>query len=493
MSTEHQQYSIANQAAAIALYAAAHNIGIVRSFIDEGKTGTTIKRRPGLQQLLTTVQSGAVDFDLILVYDVSRWGRFPDVDEAAHYEFLCKKAGLQVRYCAEQFENDNSTTSNLLKALKRTMAGEYSRELSVKVSAGQQRLAAMGFWQGGVAPFGMLRQLVSQNGEVKEILKSGQWKNITTDRVILMPGPQEAVDTIRLAYDLYTKEGKTRREIAEILNQRGYYWGKGRWTMEKLRYLLTNPIYKGAYPYRKSHNSKDLAKEEWLVLEHAFPAIISDIQWACARERVRQETKPLVNAEMLEQLRSLWKQKGKLNSKIINAARSVPSAGTYHRHFGGMNETYKLIGFSGPRDYSFLKAISITRKMRATLRDQICAEIRAAGGTAEPGPGAGLMVINGNISAKLTFSSGRVDRTGQTLWTLPLNQRITVDILIVARLKSGDRTVLDYYVIPAISGLHGALSVRTENNPIFLDLYHFPTLQLFVEPLRSYSILEELC
>jgi len=171
MSTEHQQYSIANQSAAIALYAAAHNLGIVRAFVDEGKTGTTIKGRKGLQELLRVVESGTADFDQVLVYDVSRWGRFPDTDEAAHYEYLCKRAGITVHYCAEQFENDNSTTSNLLKALKRTMAGEYSRELSVKVCAGQRRLVAMGFWQGGTAPFGMLRQLVSATGEPKQTLK----------------------------------------------------------------------------------------------------------------------------------------------------------------------------------------------------------------------------------------------------------------------------------------------------------------------------------
>src|SRR5271157_3170892 len=116
-------------------------------------------------------ESGTADFDQVLVYDVSRWGRFPDTDEAAHYEYLCKRAGITVHYCAEQFENDNSTTSNLLKALKRTMAGEYSRELSVKVCAGQRRLVAMGFWQGGTAPFGMLRQLVSATGEPKQTLK----------------------------------------------------------------------------------------------------------------------------------------------------------------------------------------------------------------------------------------------------------------------------------------------------------------------------------
>src|SRR6516162_1777649 len=78
------------------------------------------------------------------------------------------------------------------------MAGEYSRELSVKVSAGQRRLVAMGFWQGGPPPFGMQRQLVSQNEEPKQILQPGEWKNIGTDRVVLPPGPQKAIDTIRV-------------------------------------------------------------------------------------------------------------------------------------------------------------------------------------------------------------------------------------------------------------------------------------------------------
>src|SRR3974390_3500337 len=87
MSTEHQQYSIANQSAAIALYAAAHNLGIVHSFVDGGKTGVTIKRRRGLQDLLDVVESGVADFGVVIVYDVSRWGRFPDSDESAHYEF----------------------------------------------------------------------------------------------------------------------------------------------------------------------------------------------------------------------------------------------------------------------------------------------------------------------------------------------------------------------------------------------------------------------
>ncbi len=61
------------------------------------------------------------------------------------------------------------------------MAGEYSRELSVKISAGQRRLVAMGYWQGGYGTFGMQRQIVGQDGRRKRILKLGEWKSIDTE------------------------------------------------------------------------------------------------------------------------------------------------------------------------------------------------------------------------------------------------------------------------------------------------------------------------
>ena len=50
-----------------------------------------------------------------------------------------------------------------MKALKRTMAGEYSRELGVKVLAGQKRLARLGFKQGGRPGYGLRRMLVSSD------------------------------------------------------------------------------------------------------------------------------------------------------------------------------------------------------------------------------------------------------------------------------------------------------------------------------------------
>ena len=148
MSTEHQQYSLENQSTAIQKYAESHAFEVVRTYSDAAKSGLVLRHRIGLRQLLQDVVSGSPDYRVILVYDVSRWGRFQDTDESAHYEFLCKSAGVPVHYCAETFANDGTLPSLIMKALKRTMAGEYSRELGVKVLAGLKRLAHLGFKQG---------------------------------------------------------------------------------------------------------------------------------------------------------------------------------------------------------------------------------------------------------------------------------------------------------------------------------------------------------
>jgi DNA invertase Pin-like site-specific DNA recombinase len=76
MSTEHQQYSTHNQSDKLREYADRRGIEIVRTYADEGKSGLSIGGRAGLQRLIADVESGTADFSLILVYDVSRWGRF---------------------------------------------------------------------------------------------------------------------------------------------------------------------------------------------------------------------------------------------------------------------------------------------------------------------------------------------------------------------------------------------------------------------------------
>jgi len=174
ISTDHQQYSVDNQADEIARYAGERGFTITKTYTDAAKSGLRLKNRDGLKQLLKDVVEGNRDYRAVLVYDVSRWGRFQDTDESAHYEFLCKSAGVPVHYCAETFENDNSMTGLIMKTLKRTMAGEYSRELSIKIRAGLVRLTKNGFKAGGQAVYGMRRMLLDAAGGPKRLLCDGE-------------------------------------------------------------------------------------------------------------------------------------------------------------------------------------------------------------------------------------------------------------------------------------------------------------------------------
>ena len=202
MSTEHQQYSTDNQARAIRDYAERRGIAIVRTYADEGKSGLRLTGRDALKQLIQDVESGDADFTTILVYDVSRWGRFQDADESAYYEYICKREGISVQYCAEQFENDGSPVSTIVKGVKRAMAGEYSRELSAKVFAGQCRLIELGYRQGGPPGYGLRRRLIDQSKIAKGELARGEQKSIQTDRVILVPGPREVTGELMAARGL---------------------------------------------------------------------------------------------------------------------------------------------------------------------------------------------------------------------------------------------------------------------------------------------------
>src|ERR1035437_5372436 len=218
MSTEHQQYSTENQSEVIRQYSEDRGMAIVRTYTDAGKSGLRIDGRDALKQLIHDVENGKADFSDILVYDVSRWGRFQDADESAYYEYLCRRAKIDVHYCAEQFENDGSPVSTIVKGVKRAMAGEYSRELSTKVFIGQCRLIELGFRQGGHAGFGYRRVMINPLGEIMGELKHGERKCISTYRVVLVPGPAEEVELVNSMYSWLVHDKITFPDIVRRLN-----------------------------------------------------------------------------------------------------------------------------------------------------------------------------------------------------------------------------------------------------------------------------------
>ena len=496
MSTEHQQYSIANQSAAIALYAAAHGIAITQSFVDAGKSGTTIKGRKGLQELLRVVQSGQAEFGLILVYDVSRLGRFPDADEAAHYEYLCKRAGITIRYCAEQFENDNSMTSNLLKALKRTMASEYSRELSVKVLTAQCHLAQLGFRMGGGAAYGLRRLLIDKSGKVKRILVPGEHKELQTDRVVLVPGDEREIQMIRRIFDLFTKGQKTKAEIVKILNAEGLLFRGHIWIYENVNRLLQNPAYVGTNTFcrwrisARSGRMKANAEENWIKRDGAFPPILAPGQFQKAKAILALDRERFTKQAMLEALGQLLKEKGTLSTKIIQQAKGMPRPTTYYYKFGGLLAAYRLIGFKPHANYSRTDESPSLKARRADLLREIASQIQAAGGSVSPGTYQTFR-INNQITARLKFSRPLLFAQGRTVWPLFLTHKRLIDILIIARLESeAPFRIFDYFVVPSIAKLKGKFCIRARNNIAFLDLYRMNNLKMLIKSFGRTSTAE---
>ncbi len=357
-STDHQKYSTENQSEVNRSYAAVHGMEVVRTYSDDGISGLTFEKREALKQLIFDVQAGNATFEAILVYDVSRWGRYQDVDESAYYEFICKRAGITVHYCAEQFSNDGSPFAALIKGWKRAMAGEYSRELSVKVFAGQTRLARQGYMLGGFAGYGFRRLLVDQNGTPKCTLAYGERKSIATDRVLLVPGPSDEIATVRSMFSMFVHEGTHERRIAAILNERGIVNGFGRpWRHNAVLRILSNEKYAGNNVWNRNscklqspvhRNDPSL----WVRADGALPAIVDRKLFEAAQRilQTRGETtiggRPhgLSDDQMLQRLKGFYIQHGYLTRALIDTNRELPSAAAFFRRFGGLKQAFELIG-----------------------------------------------------------------------------------------------------------------------------------------------------
>jgi DNA invertase Pin-like site-specific DNA recombinase len=352
MSTEHQQYSTENQSDAIREYAARRGMEIVRTYADHGKSGMSIIGRDALKRLLADVASGKADFSVILVYDVSRWGRFQVSDEGAANEHLCKKAGITIHYCAEQFENDGSAGSDIIKNVKRVMAKEYSRELSRKVFVGQCRLIELGYRQGGPAGYGLRRQLIDHTGARKGTLVRGGQKSIQTDRVVLVPGPDDETATVRWIYCAFVESGWSERHIADELNARGqrtdldHAWSRG-----TVHEILINEKYAGDNVWNRTsakltdpltRNPPELQVRR----DRAFVPIVDRQMFDAAQIIIRERARRLTDDEMLAFLRQVLGRRGDLSGLIIDEAEGVPSSSSYQLRFGSLLRAYQLIGFA---------------------------------------------------------------------------------------------------------------------------------------------------
>jgi DNA invertase Pin-like site-specific DNA recombinase len=457
MSTEHQQYSLENQSVAIQLYAESHGFEVIQTYSDAAKSGLVLKYRAGLRQLLQDVVSGRATYRAILVYDVSRWGRFQDTDESAHYEFLCKSAGVPVHYCAEQFANDGSLPSLIMKALKRTMAGEYSRELSEKVFAGQKRLTLNGFKTGGTPGYGLRRMLVSASGVRKQQLAFGERKSIATDRVILVPGPSDEVQSVRDMYRMHIEEKRSCAAIARILNKKGVpFPGHAKWTYYHVGTILTHPKYAGFAVFgrisKKLHTPEvKMPQSEWIMKAGAFDPIVDPATFQASLKAYQDHKYKKTDQEMLDDLRQLLAAHGRLSYTMVKNAPGFMVPRTYYQRFGTLKNAFRLVGYDNPRNFEIARSRNHTRTLRDELMQRIVATFpNEVSIVRRSGRWRSRLLLYKRFMVSVLIS--RTDRVWKDTrnWVIEPVSRERRFPTLVARLDKSNQTIMDMYVFPKI-------------------------------------------
>lgn len=484
MSTDHQKYSTDNQTAEIRAYAQRRGFEIVRTYADEGKSGLSIDGRDSFQQLLTDIQSGNADFEAVLVYDVSRWGRFQDPNESAHYAWLCKSAGIALHFCAEQVENDGSMGSSIVTTVKQVMAGEYSRELSVKVFKGQCRLITLGFRQGGPPGFGLRRMLVDEHGQHKGILDRGEHKSIATDRVVLVQGPDEEVAIVREIYRRFVDEQQTERQIADWLNAQGIMSDLERpWSRGAVHQILINDKYAGhnvwgrtSFKLKTKHVRND--PSQWIRHDQAFPAIVSQDVFDAARLIIEQRSQRLSDEEMLALLADIFAKNGTLSGLIIDECEDGPSSSAYQSRFGSLLRAYSLVGYVPDHDYRYLEINRALRRMHPSIVKSVIEGVRAAGGSAIQNLENDTLLINEEITASIVIARCKLTRGGNRRWKIRLDESLRPDITICVRMDEDNMNAHDYYILPHMTLAEGVLRLA-EHNGLSLDAFRYELLDGF--------------
>ena len=491
MSTDPQNYSIHHQLTKMTAYATERGIEIVSQYSDAGKSGLRIKGRTGLLQLIEDVQTGQAAFGVILVHDVTRWGRFQDVDESAYYEYVCRSHGIEVVYCAEQFQNDGSPLSSILKSLKRAMAAEYSRELSSKVFAAQCEFTALGFKQGGTAGYALRRATFGADGRPKKTLELGERKGALTDRVQFALGPGHEVAVVRRIYKWYVTDGIGDTEIAARLNESSIPSESTRpWTAWLVRGILTNEKYLGnlVFNRRSFKLSRDVVynpADEWIRRNDQFPALIPRALFDQAAEVRRRRQQGPTDEELLEMLRQVYKKHGRITSSLITDFPGIPNAKLFGIKFGSLLHAYTLAGVDSTTSFDF---VTTRRAVRSTLLSTISKVrmlIDEAGGISRLIAHPSTLLINEAITLRIVVARARSDGGGHVRWKIPTAGSPPAQFIIALQMEPGSIEVRHYYLFPA-SEREGRMITLRDEDPAGECAYRHDSLEsMFGFPMRK--------
>lgn len=431
------------QLAAIHAYAGAHRMEVVRLYEDAAKSGLQIWNREGMKRLLREVMDEPRPFDVVLVYDVSRWGRFQDIDAAAYYEYTCRLHGAKVVYVQEGFGSDEEPMTALLKTLKRAMAAEYARDLGVKSRAGQDRAVHLGYQMGPLPCVGLTRVAIDRFGNTRPLAR-GQRKAIQGERIAWVPGPPSEVELTRKIFSMYADTSATIKGVARKLRADGPVAQNGRpFTESMVSRLLRCEALAGNFVWGGERYAAGPTKKKRPptradnVIEPVVPAELwKQVQnklWACRRLRRDKE-------QLIQVLREKLAEHPELNALDLEAL-GLHSKKAYANAFGSVSRALALAG----RDPTAVRALHEQRKLVGRkVGDRMTADIagllRRFGMECRVHPRSRLLVVGAEVKIRLQVLWPRTYR-GVQRWHVLKARRPVAHLVLLAQMEDSERAI----------------------------------------------------
>ena len=496
MSTEHQRYSTTNQREAIERYVSEHGMEVVQTYEDSGKSGLTLAGRPGLQGLLDDVQSPSRRFEAIVVFDVSRWGRFQDIDESAYYEFLCRRLGVQVLYCAEPFEDNSSPLAVVIKGLKRAMAAEYSRELGAKVLAGQSHLARKGFHVGGFASFGLRRVLVSEEGKKKGILARRQVKSLQTDRVVLEPDCPLDVALIRHIFGLFVRKRMRTADIARALNWAGYPGriGLHPWRSNTVREVLKNENYVGTLVFNQGRSPLGTPRvknppDRWIRAAHSLPAIVSQTTFDLAQRLLREQGRHYWSREeLLELIRRVYEKHGTVSPRLV-VREGLTCSTIFVSHFGSLADACEAAGVPVNDRLEYQRRLVTTRHaLKLEVLKGLARRYESAGVPFIWQPHTRVAYVEGGPKITVRVTQPFCQQGMPMYWMVTPDTHLSPDFGLVGRVSPTEAVVLDYFLLPPSETQESYIRIDGTTTRERLNKYRLTTLDEVFRFLERFRV-----
>ncbi len=465
---DRQKNSVEIQSDQVRKWASERQIEIIQEFSDRGKSGLTAEGRPAFTEMMEWVRTRN-DFTMVLALDVSRWGRFQDLDLSAQYSSECTRYGKDVRYVNLGVENDESPIYPLVVTLERYRSAQYSRELSDKVFKGCAKISHQGYRAGGSAPYATQRVMVDEQNEPQRVLNHGERKSIQNWRVKLAPGEAQQVEIIQEIFHQFTDRNLDERQIAGMLNQRGLISPGGKaWTPGSVQRLLKNRTYAGSVVYNRTTGKLKTSRrtnphQQWIVCDNSYQPVIPMEVFERAQERFAERQKRIEPEAIMERLRAIHERYGVLTRSLIVEDEIIPNLSTVTRHFGGMTEAL----------------YRVCEEVRSRAADHVYAQI------ADQHQGKverydDFLVINDRISVMIQ-PAVPVQGFDSPSWLFRADHRQVIDITLGVPLADRNGSeILGYIAMPRLMMPGGWLRLSGSNLGL-LSLHGYKGLEFLKE------------